>query len=126
MKTTPMKGVIAACFLAGATLASGALAQSTFNNGVNGTASPGNSGNENLTANANGVTNSTLNTANTPAANNVPCQSAILTAGCGGTGGPPVTGVPEPETYALMAAGLGMIGYLGRRRKKKENERSKR
>jgi hypothetical protein len=25
--------------------------------------------------------------------------------------------VPEPETYAMMLAGLGMIGFLGRRRK---------
>ena len=28
-----------------------------------------------------------------------------------------VTPVPEPETYALMAAGLGALGYIGRRRK---------
>jgi hypothetical protein len=24
--------------------------------------------------------------------------------------------VPEPETYAMMLAGLGMIGFIGRRR----------
>ncbi|ACB33336.1 protein of unknown function DUF1555 [Leptothrix cholodnii SP-6] len=30
-----------------------------------------------------------------------------------------VTPVPEPETYAMMLAGLGAIGYLGRRRKMK-------
>ena len=29
-----------------------------------------------------------------------------------------VTAVPEPETYALMLAGLGAIGFIGRRRKK--------
>jgi hypothetical protein len=30
---------------------------------------------------------------------------------------PPVPGIPEPETYALMLAGLGVIGYMARRRK---------
>ena len=25
--------------------------------------------------------------------------------------------VPEPETYAMLLAGLGMVGYLARRRK---------
>ena len=28
-----------------------------------------------------------------------------------------VTAVPEPETYAMMMAGLGVLGFLGRRRK---------
>jgi hypothetical protein len=87
----------------------------TFNNGVNGTVSPGNSGNENTTANPNGVGNSTANTSGTPAPGNVPCQSAILTAGC--TGGP-VGAVPEPETYALLLTGLGLVAIAVRRRKK--------
>ncbi len=30
-----------------------------------------------------------------------------------------VTPVPEPETYAMMLAGLGMLGFMARRRKQK-------
>ena len=30
---------------------------------------------------------------------------------------PPVNGIPEPETYALMLAGLGAVGFMARRRK---------
>ena len=33
-------------------------------------------------------------------------------------GGPP-TAVPEPETYAMLLAGLGMMGFVARRRKQK-------
>jgi hypothetical protein len=33
-------------------------------------------------------------------------------------GGPP-TAVPEPETYAMLLAGLGMMGFIARRRKNK-------
>ena len=28
-----------------------------------------------------------------------------------------VTAIPEPETYALMMAGLAAVGFIGRRRK---------
>ncbi len=28
-----------------------------------------------------------------------------------------ITAVPEPETYAMMLAGLGLVGFMGRRRK---------
>jgi hypothetical protein len=29
-----------------------------------------------------------------------------------------VTAVPEPETYVLMLAGLGAVGFINRRRRK--------
>lgn len=47
-------------------------------------------------------------------------SEAVFRLGCGagcGIGAPPVTDVPEPETYALMLAGLGAIGFVSRRRK---------
>ena len=31
----------------------------------------------------------------------------------------PVPGIPEPETYALMLAGLGVVGFAARRRARK-------
>lgn len=37
--------------------------------------------------------------------------------GFAGVGGTPVPAVPEPETYAMVIAGLGMIGVLTRRRR---------
>jgi hypothetical protein len=36
------------------------------------------------------------------------------------TGFAPTAPVPEPETYALMLSGLGMLGFIGRRRLSKE------
>jgi hypothetical protein len=32
---------------------------------------------------------------------------------------PPVAAIPEPETYAMMLAGLGLLGVAARRRKQK-------
>lgn len=34
--------------------------------------------------------------------------------------GVPVGAIPEPETYAMLLAGLGLMGFLARRRKQKE------
>jgi hypothetical protein len=42
---------------------------------------------------------------------------SCLAGGGGGGGGIPVGPVPEPETYALMLAGLGALGLLARRRR---------
>ena len=32
----------------------------------------------------------------------------------------PVAAIPEPSTYALMLAGLGLVGWMGRKRKATE------
>lgn len=48
----------------------------------------------------------------------------LLRLGCGANCGvgappPPVPGIPEPETYALMMAGLGLLGMVARRRRRR-------
>lgn len=42
-------------------------------------------------------------------------QETFFVTNLGGT--PPVTPIPEPQTYALMLAGLGVVGFMARRRK---------
>lgn len=45
--------------------------------------------------------------------------SGIVTAAGGSYGGNlNVLAVPEPETYAMMLGGLGLLGFMARRRKK--------
>ena len=45
-------------------------------------------------------------------------QQNVRYAGFEQTGGVPVTPIPEPETYALMLAGLGVLGWASRRRRR--------
>jgi len=52
-------------------------------------------------------------------------QFALHVQSIGTNGGsgwyiPTVSPIPEPETYALMLAGLGLLGFHARRRKQKE------
>lgn len=44
--------------------------------------------------------------------------SAVMGDGTGGGGGV-VSAVPEPETYAMLLSGLGLMGFMARRRKNK-------
>jgi hypothetical protein len=45
-------------------------------------------------------------------------SSDVVNTGTGMTGNVAgVAAIPEPETYALMLAGLGLMGYMGKRRK---------
>ncbi len=41
----------------------------------------------------------------------------VIIGASGGSITNPVAAIPEPSTYALMLAGLGMVGFLARRRK---------
>ena len=40
-----------------------------------------------------------------------------ITSGAAVTGDAAIATIPEPETYAMMLAGLALIGFLARRRK---------
>jgi len=42
----------------------------------------------------------------------------VIVTGPGGV--PVVTPIPEPEIYAMMAVGLGLLGWVGRRKKLRE------
>ncbi len=42
--------------------------------------------------------------------------AAILNPGCTATNSCGVAPIPEPETYAMMLAGLGLLGFMARRR----------
>jgi hypothetical protein len=48
------------------------------------------------------------------------CNNAIVVGGGNGGGTVVTTPVPEPEIYAMMAVGLGLVGWVGRRKKLKE------
>jgi type VI secretion system secreted protein VgrG len=51
------------------------------------------------------------------------CQGLLLDGGVVTVGGGGVIGaVPEPETYAMLLAGLGVLGFAARRRQKKEKD----
>jgi len=41
----------------------------------------------------------------------------LLSATVPGVTPPVVPGVPEPETYAMLLAGLGVLGFVARRRR---------
>jgi len=42
----------------------------------------------------------------------------FFVANAGSNGVPPTAVIPEPETYALMLSGLGLLGFIARRRKR--------
>lgn len=50
----------------------------------------------------------------------VTLAKSSLSVDGGGLPPPIPTAVPEPETYALMLAGLGLMGAVVRRRKSKQ------
>ena len=45
-------------------------------------------------------------------------DAGVVTVGDGGV----IAAIPEPETYAMLLAGLGLLGFAARRRQKKEKE----
>ena len=46
-----------------------------------------------------------------------------MTGSYSGTFNLAISAVPEPETYAMMLAGLGLVGFMARRRKKADAAR---
>jgi type VI secretion system Hcp family effector len=69
------------------------------------------------------ITNTGALGAHTTASYDLVTQKGSLAALAGmygqGLAGPMVASVPEPETYAMMLAGLGLIGAIARRRTRK-------
>lgn len=59
---------------------------------------------------------STFARAFAPGAGGIPDGGGIPGGGAGEVPEPPTAEIPEPETYALMLAGLGLLGVAGRRR----------
>jgi hypothetical protein len=47
-----------------------------------------------------------------------PGYSVVVSAGIGNAA-PSVAAIPEPQTFAMMLAGLGLLGFVTRRRKNK-------
>ncbi len=86
----------------------------TFNNGLSEVGNPGISG-ANTNAGTTGHTKGTSNTVAALASGNAPNTSAS------GANAIPVGVIGEPQTSTLMAAGLGLIAYIGRRRRKRTN-----
>ncbi len=50
----------------------------------------------------------------------IPGEGASNSVRIEGSGNLTVAAIPEPETYALMLAGLGVVGFMARRRKNRD------
>jgi len=82
----------------------------------------------NISNNGNGFGDWTLGTIDLSsyAANTTVLFHAVWTGASDGAesyflvsaGGGPPTGIPEPETYAMLLAGLGLMGFVARRRRR--------
>ncbi len=109
MNVTCLKATIAAACLV---LGTGIAAAQSSNSGTSGSS-------DNTGSFSSGSSNeSNGNTSTSPSAMTAAATNTTSTAG--GASGTPVGAVPEPETYAMMALGLGLLGYVGRRRKNRD------